>query len=257
MTHVHETAVVDTKAELGENVVVGPYAVIEGDVCIGADTRVGPHAVIAAGTRIGERCRIFSSAVIGTVPQDLKFGEERTFVDIGDETTIREFATINRATDYSYHTRVGSNCLLMAYAHVAHDCQIGNRVIIANAVNMGGHVIIDDFVGIGGLTAIHQFVKIGAHAFIGGGLRVQKDVPPYILAMGEPMRYGGLNTVGLKRRGFSNESLEQIKQAYKHIYRQKLTLGQATQTIRTHLPPTTEVNNILKFIEESDRGLLR
>ncbi|HID39824.1 MAG TPA: acyl-ACP--UDP-N-acetylglucosamine O-acyltransferase [Calditrichaeota bacterium] len=257
MTRIHPTAIINKDAQLGEGVVVGPYSVIEDDVLIGDQTEIAYHAVIASGSRIGKNCRIFSSAVIGTRPQDLKFGEEKTFVEIGDNTTVREFATINRATTHSYTTNIGSNCLIMAYAHVAHDCKIGNNVVIANAVNMGGHVIIGDYVGVGGLAAIHQFVHIGCHSFIGGASKVKKDVPPYILAMGEPLTFAGLNKIGLQRRGFDNETLRSLRRAYKVIYKENLTITEAIANIEENFEPTPEIQHLIEFLRGSERGLIR
>lgn len=257
MTEIHPTALVDPKAELGSNVKIGPYSIVEGGVTIGDETEIRSHAVIAEGTTIGKKCFVSPGAVIGTKPQDLKFEDEKTFVEIGDYTTIREFATVNRATSYSYYTRVGSHCLLMAYSHIAHDCHLGDHVIIANAVNMAGHVTIDNHVGIGGMTAIHQFVHIGAHSFIGGGLRVTKDVPPYILAMGDPLTYGGLNLVGLKRRGFSSETLGLLKKAYKTLYRSNLTFQEAIQHLSSEYPQTDEIKYLIDFLKRSERGVIR
>ncbi len=257
MTKIHPTAVVDSNAQLGEGVKVGPYSIIEGDVIIGDGTEIAYHAVIAGGTRIGKKCRVFSNAVIGTEPQDLKFGNEKTFVEIGDNTTIREFATVNRATTHSYTTKVGSNCLIMAYAHVAHDCHIGDYVVLANAVNMAGHVTIENHVGVGGMVAIHQFVHIGTQSFIGGLSRVSKDVPPYILAMGEPLTFAGLNSVGLKRRGFKSETLQELKRAYKMLYREKLTTEEAIAKIENTLTLTPEIEHLIGFLRGSERGIIR
>ncbi len=257
MVEIHPTAIVDPDAQLGVDVKIGPYAIIEKEVIIGDGSQIGPHAVVANGATLGKNCRVFKGAVIATEPQDLKFANEKTFVEIGDNTTIREFATVNRATSHSYYTRVGSNCLLMAYSHVAHDCQIGNFCTIANSVNMAGHVIIGNYVGIGGLTAIHQFVHIGDHSFIGGGLRVSQDVPPFILAAGEPMRFAGLNAVGLRRRGFTRDQLDLIKQAYHIIYRENLKLKEAIQKIEQTLAQTAEVTKIVEFLKQSERGIIR
>ncbi len=257
MVEIHPSAVVNPKAQLGENVKIGPFAIIEEEVIIGDGTQVGPHAIIANGTTLGKNCKIHAGAVIGTEPQDLKFSNEKTFVEIGDNTTVREYATVNRGTSHSYYTRVGSNCLLMAYSHVAHDCQIGNNVTIANSVNMAGHVIIGDFVGIGGLTAIHQFVHIGPHAFIGGGLRVSQDVPPFVLAAGEPLRYAGLNVVGLRRRGFTREQIDLMKKAYHVVYRENLKLKDALQKIEQDMELTPEIKTIVDFIKEAERGIIR
>jgi len=257
VTQIHDTAIVHPRAQLGNDVLIGPFAIIEEEVQIGDKTEIGPHAVISNGTTIGSSCRISAGAVIGTQPQDLKFENEKTFVVIGNNTTIREYATVNRATSHSYYTKVGDNCLLMAYSHTAHDCQLGNHVVIANAVNMAGHVIIEDYVGVGGMTAIHQFVHIGTQTFIGGGLRVSKDVPPYILAMGDPLTYGGLNQVGLKRRGFSDETLRVLKKAYRIIYRSKLILKDAIVEVEKTLPKIPEIEHLLQFLKESERGVIR
>lgn len=257
MTDIHPTAIVDPQVELGNNVRIGPFSIIESDVNIGNNTQIGSHALIAKGTTIGEHCSIYQGAVIGTQPQDLKFGGEQTFVTIGNHTTIREYATINRATKHSYYTRIGNECLIMAYAHVAHDCHIGNNVIMANSVNLAGHVIIEDHVGIGGLTPIHQFTRIGAYCFIGGGLRVNKDVPPYILAMGEPITYGGLNRIGLERRGFNKETLNKLKTAFRIIYRENLTIEEAIRRIKNEIDSTPEVDHLIEFISNSERGIVR
>jgi len=257
LVQIHPSAIVHPKAKLGSDVTIAPYAIIEEETEIGDGSVIGPHAIIAAGSTLGKACKISAGAVIGTVPQDLKFENEKTYVTIGDNTTVREYATVNRGTSHSYYTRVGSNCLLMAYSHVAHDCQIGDNVVIANSVNMAGHVIIGNNVGIGGLTAIHQFVHIGPHAFIGGGLRVSQDIPPYVLAAGEPLRYAGLNTIGLRRRGFSREQLEIIKKAYHVLYRENLTLKKAIKTIEETFEPTAEIETILNFLKGSERGIIR
>ncbi len=257
LVEIHPTAIVHPEAQLGENVTIGPFTVIEKEVAIGDGTQIGPHVVIANGATLGKNCRVFTGAVIATEPQDLKFANEKTFVEIGDNTTIREYATVNRATSHSYYTRVGKNCLLMAYSHIAHDCQIGDFCTIANSVNMAGHVIIGNYVGIGGLTAIHQFVHIGDHSFIGGGLRVSQDIPPFILAAGEPIRFAGLNAVGLRRRGFTREQLDLMKQAYHIIYRENLKLKEAIEKIEKTLQPTDEVQTIVEFLKNSERGIIR
>ena len=257
MATIHPTAVVDSAAELADDVTVGPFAVIEGDVVVSSGTQIGPHALLASGTRIGTDCRIYNGAVLGTQPQDLKFGGEKTTLEIGNNTTIREFATLNRGTTDHWKTVIGDNCLLMAYSHVAHDCTIGNNVILANSVNLAGHITIDDYVGIGGVTPIHQFVHIGKHAFIGGGLRVPKDIPPYVLAMGEPIRFGGLNTIGLKRRGFSDELLSDIKKAYRIIYQSHLLLVDALKKIEDEIEPVEEITYIVSFFRDSERGVIR
>jgi len=257
MIQVHPTAIVDKNAELCDGVSIGPFTIIEGEVKIGSGTTVGSNVVISSGTTIGEKCKIYNGAVLGTEPQDLKFSDEKTYLQIGNNTTVREFATLNRATTHSYYTRIGDNCLLMAYSHVAHDCQIGNNVVLANSVNLAGHVIIEDFVGIGGLTPVHQFVKIGTQCFIGGGLRIPKDVPPYMRAMGEPLQYAGLNTIGLQRRGFSSEKIATIKRAYKILYRQNNTVQEAITILSAEYPDDMEVMRIVEFLKKSERGIIR
>ncbi len=257
MVNIHPTAMIAKGAELGENVEVGPNTQIKDDVVIGDKTQIGMGTLIDSGTRIGKNCRIGHYAILGNPPQDLKYAGEKTYLEIGDGTTIREFATLNRGTTYHYKTVIGKNCFLMTYAHIAHDCIIKDNVIVANAVNMGGHVEIHSHATVGGLTAIHQFVKIGEHAFIGGGLRVPKDVPPFILAMGEPLRYGGTNHIGLSRKGFSKEAIMEIKRAYKLIFRSNFTMKEALQTIKDKLQPINEIQKIVNFIEGSERGLIR
>ncbi len=254
---IHPTAIIHPGAELGENVQIGPYAVIQDDVIIGDNTIIETGVFLDSGTRVGKNCKIAHRAILGSPPQDLKYANEKTYLEIGDNTTIREFATLNRGTTYHYKTVIGSNCLLMAYAHVAHDCIIGDNVIIANAVNMGGHVEIDNHATVGGLTAIHQFVKIGQYAFVGGGLRVNKDVPPYIRAMGEPIRYGGTNFIGLSRKGFDKEIILEIKRAYKLIYQSKYTIKEALVAIEEQLHPYPEIKSIVEFVKRSERGLIR
>ncbi len=254
---IHKSAEVDKNAELGKNVKIGPFAVVEANVTIGDNCEIGSASLIASGTTIGSGCKVFHGAVLGTIPQDLKFEGEDSFLEIGNDTTIREFATLNRGTKDRWKTRVGNNCLLMAYSHIAHDCHLGNNVVIANSVNMAGHVTIEDHVGIGGMSPVHQFVRIGRHSFIGGGLRIHKDVPPYILAMGEPLRYGGLNRVGLKRRGFSDETLALMKEAYRIIYQLNLTVKDAIQKVEDDVEQIEEVCDILSFFRESERGVIR
>jgi len=257
MTEIHPTAVVNKDAQIGENVSIGPFSIIEKNVRIGKNSTIASNVLIASGTLLGEECKIHNGAVLGTNPQDLKFEDEETFLQIGNNTTIREFATLNRGTTHSMYTRVGANCLIMAYAHVAHDCQIGNNVIMANSVNLAGHVVIEDFVGIGGLTPIHQFVRIGTQTFIGGGYRIPKDVPPYILAMGEPLRYAGLNKTGLLRRGFSNETLSALRNAYKILYRQNNTKDEAINIISEKYSEVSEAMHLVEFLKNSERGIIR
>ena len=257
MTNIHPTAIVDAKAELRPGVSIGPYSVVQDDVFIGDNTMIDSHVLIHAGARLGKRCRIAKGAVVGSDPQDLKYAGQKTTIEIGDDTVIREFCTLNRGTTFHYKTVIGSKCLLMAYVHVAHDCIIGDNVILANAVNMAGHVTIESFASIGGMSPIHQFVRIGCHAFVGGGLRVNKDVPPYILAAGEPIQFAGINRIGLTRRGFTAETLHEIRGAYKTIYRSNLNTTQALEKIRSESNIIPEVKIILDFIESSERGIIK
>lgn len=254
---IHKKAEISSKAEIGRNVKIGPFTVIEEDVIINDGTEIGSNVIIGSGARIGKNCKIFHGAVLATVPQDLKFKNEKTTLEVGNSTTIREYATLNRGTTDHWKTVVGDNCLLMAYSHVAHDCTLGNNVIIANSVNMAGHVTIEDFVGIGGMVPIHQFTKIGKHTFIGGGFRVPKDVPPFILAMGEPLRYAGLNTIGLQRRGFTNETLKELKKAYRIFYRSNLTIEKALEKINTEVEQLEEIKDLVRFIKSCERGIIR
>lgn len=252
---MHPTAIVDPGAELEAGVEIGPYAIVGRNVIIGAKTVVGAHAYIEKDTRIGRDCVIAKGAVLGTDPQDSKYEGEQTLLIVGDGTTIREFATLNRGTRASGSTRVGSRCLLMAYSHIAHDSRIGDHVIIANAVQMGGHVVIEDWATIGGLTAIHQFVRIGTHAFIGGASRLPKDVPPYTMAVGNPPRLYGLNTVGLARRGFSSDTRRKLKQAYRALFKSGLNISHAIEELRSRGDLIEEVERMIAFIESSERGI--
>lgn len=255
-TTIDSRAVVSPGARLDDDVVVGPFAIIEENVVIGGGTVIGSHALIANGTRLGKDCRIHHGAVLGSPPQDLKFRGEQTTLEIGNQTTVREYATLNRGTSERGRTTIGNQCFIMAYAHVAHDCAVGNHVILANSVNMAGHVTIEDHVVIGGLVPLHQFVTVGCHAMIGGGFRVAKDVPPYILAGQDPLVFQGLNLVGLKRRKFPKETLDALRKAYQIIYESNLNISQALARIRETLPLTPEVIHLIEFIEKSKRGVI-
>ncbi|HEY7751185.1 MAG TPA: acyl-ACP--UDP-N-acetylglucosamine O-acyltransferase [Ignavibacteriaceae bacterium] len=256
MSNIHPTAIVSSKAKIGSNIIVGPYAIIEDDVEIGDDCSIGPHAVLYSGARLGNRVKISQSASVANLPQDLKFKNEPTLFIIGDDTVVREFATLHRGTTETGKSQVGKNCLLMAYSHIPHDCSVGDNCIIANAVQIGGHVHIEDYVIIGGLTAVHQFCYIGQHAMVGGGLRIPQDVPPYILTADDPAKYAGINVVGLKRRGFSNEDIETLKEAYRYLYSKSLNISQARKKIESKLGSNKLVQNILKFLEKSTRGII-
>jgi UDP-N-acetylglucosamine acyltransferase len=251
LAHIHP------EAKIGKDVKIEPFVVIDAGVEIGEGTHIMSHAVIMKNTVIGKFCNIFPSAVLGAIPQDLKFDGEITFVQIGDHTTIREFVTVNRGTKDKWKTVVGSNCLLMAYSHIAHDCILGNHVIIANSVQLAGHVEIGDHAIIGGMAAAIQFSKIGAHSYIAGGTEVIKDVPPYIKAGRSPLSYVGVNSVGLQRRGFTPEKINSILEIYRNIYMRGLNITQATQFIEKELPDSEEKKEILQFIKESKRGILK
>lgn len=252
---IHPTAIVDPRAELDEGVSVGPYSIIGPGVAIGANTKVGSHVLVERDTAIGEDCVLFNGAVLGTDPQDLKYEGEETRLIVGDRTVIREYATLNRGTAAVGFTEVGSDCLLMAYSHVAHDCQLGDHVILSNSVNMGGHVTIGEWAIVGGLTPIHQFVRIGAHAFVGGASRVAKDIPPYVKAAGSPIQLYGLNSVGLQRRGYSEETRRELKRAYRLFFASNHNTSQALEKARTELEPTPEIEIFLSFFEHSARGV--
>ncbi len=250
-------AYVHPEAKIADNVVIEPFVTINHDVIIGEGTRIGSSATILPGVRIGKNCRIFPGAVIGAEPQDLKFKGEYSTVEIGDNTTIREFVTVNRGTVAKGKTVIGSNCLLMAYVHVAHDCIVGNNCILVNSTQLAGEVIIDDFVILGGMSAVHQFVHIGSHVMISGGSLVRKDVPPFIKAGREPLSYVGINSIGLRRRNFNNEKIREIQEIYRYIYQKGLNISQAVEVIEAEMPASTERDEILLFIKDSKRGIIR
>lgn len=256
MAVVHPTAVIDDAAELAGDVSVGPYAVIGPNVVVGAGTRIGPHAVIERDTTIGRECRIHAGAVLGGDPQDLKYDDEPSQLIIGDRTVVRECATLNRGTAATGRTVIGSDCLLMAYVHVAHDCVIGDHVVLANAVNMGGHITIENWAVVGGLTAIHQFVRVGQHAMVGGASAVRKDVPPFVKAAGDPIALFGLNSIGLERRGFGEDVRQQLRSAYRLLFQSKMNVTQAVGRVRAELPAAAEIEHLLAFIESSERGVV-
>lgn len=245
------------EAKIAPNVVVEPFTTISKDVEIGEGTWIGPNVTIMEGARIGKNCKIFPGAVVSAVPQDLKFGGETSLAVIGDNTTIRECVTINRGTAASGSTSIGNNCLLMAYSHVAHDCHIGNNCILVNSVALGGHVEIGDFAIVGGLAAVHQFVSIGPHAMISGGSLVRKDVPPYVKAGKDPLSFVGINSIGLRRRGFESEKINEIQQIYRIIFQQSLNTSQALDKVEAELNATPERDQIISFIRSSQRGIMK
>jgi len=252
-----KSSFIHPEAKIGKNANIGPFCFIDKGVTIGDDCKLEPNVTIYSGTTIGDKAHIFPGAVIGAVPQDLKFAGEESFVEIGDRVIIRECVTINRATKHSITTRVGNDNLLMAYVHIAHDCQLGSNLIVSNAVNLAGHVTIDDYAILGGMVAVHQFVKIGAHSMVGGGSLVRKDVPPYVLASREPVSYLGINTVGLKRRGFSNEQIEELKEIYQAVFVKENNLQEAIDLITKEYDKSVERETVLDFIRLSERGLIR
>jgi len=250
-------AYVHPDAKIADNVVIEPFVSIDHDVEIGEGTRIGSSVTILPGTRIGKNCKIFPGAVIGAVPQDLKFRGEYTTVEIGDNTTIREFVTINRGTAARTKTTVGNNCLIMAYVHIAHDCKVGNNVILVNNTQLAGEVIVDDWAIISGMTAIHQFCHIGTHVMISGGSLVRKDVPPFIKAGREPLSYVGINSIGLRRRNFNNDKIREVQEIYRYIYQKGLNTAQAVEIVEAEMPATPERDEILLFVKDSKRGIIR
>ncbi|MGN0210728.1 MAG: acyl-ACP--UDP-N-acetylglucosamine O-acyltransferase [Muribaculaceae bacterium] len=250
-------ASIHPNAKIAPNVIIDPFVTIEDNVEIGEGTHIMSGAVIMWGARIGRNCRIFPNAVVSAIPQDLKFHGEETLAIIGDNTTLRECVTVNRGTDARGKTVVGDNCLIMAYSHVAHDAIVGNNVIISNATQLAGEVVVDDCAVIGGGTLVHQFCHIGAHVMVQGGSRIGKDVPPYVKAAREPVAYTGINSVGLRRRGFSNETIAAIQDVYRYIYQHNLNVSDAVRRIEESIPQTPERDAIIDFVRNSRRGIIR
>ena len=253
---IHPTAIVHEKVKLGTNITIGAFSVIEESVSVGNNTIIGNNVTICRGTTIGNDCKIYHSASIGEIPQDLKYKGEETNAYIGDRTTIREYVTINKGTDALGKTVVGSDCLLMASSHVAHDCILGDNVILANMSTLGGHVIIEDWAILGGAVLVHQFCKVGQHVFIGAGFKVVQDIPPFILCVGHPLKYGGINSVGLKRRNFSGKDRKIIKEIYKLYFRSGLNRKQAIQEIENQIDRSKYKEQIINFIRSSKRGII-
>ncbi|MFL0163070.1 acyl-ACP--UDP-N-acetylglucosamine O-acyltransferase [Aquirufa salirivi] len=248
---------IDPSAKIGQNVTIDPFTMIHGDVEIGDGTWIGSNVTIFPGARIGKNVRIFPGAVISAIPQDLKFGGEKTTAEIGDNTTIRECVTINRGTVDKDRTVIGKNCLIMAYVHIAHDCQIADNCILANAVQMAGHVTVGEYAIIGGSTAIHQFASIGKHVMISGGSLVRKDVPPYTKSGREPLTYAGINSVGLRRRNFTDGQIADIQEIYRYVYQKGLNIQTALSEIEEQISPSLERDEILSFIRSSERGIMK
>ncbi len=250
-------ASIHPNAKIAPNVIIDPFVTIEDNVEIGEGTHIMSGAVIMWGARIGRNCRIFPNAVVSAIPQDLKFHGEETLAIVGDNTTLRECVTVNRGTDARGKTVVGDNCLIMAYSHVAHDAIVGNNVIISNATQLAGEVVVDDCAVIGGGTLVHQFCHIGAHVMVQGGSRIGKDVPPYVKAAREPVAYTGINSVGLRRRGFSNETIAAIQDVYRYIYQHNLNVSDAVRRIEESVPQSPERDAIIDFVRNSRRGIIR
>ncbi len=254
---IQPLAFVHPQAKIANTVVIEPFVTIHKDVEIDEGCWIGSNVTIMEGARIGKNCKIFPGAVISAIPQDLKFNGEETFVKIGNNVTIREFVTINRGTKANFETVIGDHCLLMAYVHIAHDCILGKNIILANGATLAGHITIDDWAIVGGITGVHQFVHIGAHSMIAGGCGVRKDVPPFTKAARDPLSYSGINSIGLRRRGFSHEKISEIQEIYRYIFLSKLNISQSVDLIERELPATPERDEILSFIAHSSRGIMR
>jgi UDP-N-acetylglucosamine acyltransferase len=250
-------AYVHPGAKIAKNVVIEPFTTIHNNVVIGEGSWIGSNVTIMEGARIGKNCNIFPGAVISAIPQDLKFGGEDSLAVIGDNSTIRECVTINRGTNASGVTKIGKNCLIMATAHIAHDCHLGDNVIIVNGVALAGHVEIGNFAIVGGLAAVHQFIHIGDHAMISGGALVRKDVPPFTKAAKEPLSYVGINSIGLRRRGFSSEKINEIQSLYRILYQKNYNTSQALEIIEADMLATPERDEIIQFIRNSSRGIMK
>ncbi|PUZ22108.1 acyl-[acyl-carrier-protein]--UDP-N-acetylglucosamine O-acyltransferase [Chitinophaga costaii] len=254
---IHPLTYIHPDAKVAPNVKIDPFTVIHKNVEIGDGTWVGSNVTIMEGARIGKNCRIFPGAVISAIPQDLKFDGEESTVEIGDNTTIREFVTVNRGTKALGKTVIGKNCLIQAYCHIAHDCQVGDYCIFSNSTTLAGHITVGDYVVLAGLVAVHQFVKIGSHSFVSGGSLVRKDVPPYVKAAREPLSYVGVNSIGLKRRGFSIDKINHILDIYRVVFVKGYSVSKAVRIIEAEFPATDERDEILSFIRDSPRGIMK
>lgn len=254
---ISQFAQISPEAKIGKDVEIGPFTTIYGDVVIGDGCKIGPNVTIYDGARLGDRVTVFPGAVISAIPQDLKFRGEETTAQIGNDTVIRECATVHRGTASKGTTIIGQHCLIMAYCHVAHDCVVGNNVIMSNATQLAGEVVVDDFAVIGGGTLVHQFCHLGAHIMIQGGALINKDVPPFVKAAREPICYTGVNTVGLRRRGFDNDKIREIQDIYRHLYLSGVNISEAVGRIRANLPETPEREEILSFVTGSQRGVIK
>ncbi len=255
-TRIHSSAVIAADAQIGENVTIGADVIVGPHCTVGDGCVIAPRAILEEYVKLGTEVKIGVGTVLGGLPQDLKFKGEETWVEVGDRTTIREYSTVNRGTSQSFRTTVGSDCFLMTYVHLAHDCHVGNGVIISNGTQLAGHVTIEDKAIISGLCAVHQFGKIGRYCFVGGMSRVNKDVPPYVKAVGNPIKLYGLNSIGLQRNGFTPETISELKKAYRMFFRSELNIAQALDQARKELTLSPEVKAFVDFVDESQRGIV-
>lgn len=253
---IHSTAIVSPEAEIGSDVEIGPYAIIGENCVVGDGCVIAPRATLERNVTLASNVKVGIGTILGGLPQDLKFAGEETTVEIGEGTVIREYTTINRGTAQSFKTTVGKNCLLMSYVHLGHDCHIGNSVILSNVVQLAGHVTIEDRAIVSGLSAVHQFVRIGRHSFIGGCSRVSKDIPPFLKAVGNPVKLYGLNTVGLQRNGMDDTTIRELKRAYRLLFRSDLNVTQAIERVQQEIEVLPEVRELLRFVEASERGVV-
>lgn len=255
---IHATSIIDPKADLDPSVEIGPFCIVKGGALIKKGTKLVSNVIIEGGTEIGENCVIHPFTSIGFAPQDLKYKDENTKLVIGNNNVIREYVTLHRASVSGEGiTSLGDNNFLMAYAHVAHDCRLGSNVIMANAATLAGHVLVEDHAFIGGVVAVHQFTRIGEYAMIGGFSGIGQDIPPYMIAAGARAKLFGPNTIGLKRKGFTDQTINSIKKAYKILFRDKLTLKEALKKVEDEIPPTREITHLIEFIEKNRRGICR
>jgi len=254
---IHNTAIVSSKAEIGNNVDIGPYTIIEDKVRIGDNCRIGAHVTLASGTILSKDVKIFNGAVLGTVPQDLKFSGEETTLEIGERTVVREYAFLNRGTKYSFKTVVGKDCFIMAFVHIAHDCVVGDGCILANGTQIAGHCSVDGGTILSGHVLVHQFTQIGSYCMVEGGAKIKRDVPPYLMIAGEPARFSGLNKVGLKRRGYSEEDIQKLSDSYRTVYRSGLTTVESIEKLEKDYKDDKQVALITEFLKRSKRGIVR
>ena len=253
---IHPTAIISPDAEIAEDVEIGAFAIIGEGCTIGAGCIIAPRATLERNVTLGDSVKVGIGSILGGAPQDLKYAGEETSVEIGDGTVIREYVTVNRGTSHSFKTTVGNNCLLMSYVHIAHDCRLGNNVILSNVVQLAGHVTIEDRAILSGLSAVHQFARIGHHSFIGGMSRVSKDIPPFLKAVGNPVKLYGLNTIGLQRSGIDEGTIRELKRAYRLLFRSDLNVTQAIERAQTEIEPLPEVLELIRFVEASERGVV-